>query len=109
MLNFEGRCCLQSGSAVDLHPELGFNTKEGGDISTHAASPIHASLKERQEDIISTLTKQQKNMSQCLGIQHRWAEGWCSLTLSPGAELPLLCGPGKYNRLEKTEKTVVKV
>lgn len=61
MLSFEGHRCLWLGfTAVDLHPELGFNTKEGGDISICAASPIYMSLTERQEDIISSITKQQK-------------------------------------------------
>lgn len=48
-------------------------------------------------------------MSPHLGVQHEWIKGQCSLTLSPGAELPVLHGSEKHRRLKETNNTVVKV
>lgn len=64
---------------------------------------------QKRQDIVSSLKKQNWCLILHLGIQHRWIEGQCSPTPSPGAELPVLHGPGKCRRLEKTDNRAAEV
>lgn len=66
-------------------------------------------VSQKRQDMVSNLTKQSRYLGPHLGIQHEWVEGLCPLTLSPGDELPVLHGPGKYRRLKETENSVAKI
>lgn len=64
---------------------------------------------QKRQDIVSSLTKQNRYLSPHAGIQHKWIEGQCPLTLSPGTKLSVLHGPGKCRTLEETDNSVAKV
>lgn len=110
VLSFEERHCLQAGfTTVDLLPELGFKNQRGRSyFHTCCFVNVYVSQK-KEDDIVSSTTRQKAYLSLHLGVQHEGVEWRCPLTLSPGAELPVLHSPGKYSRLKKTEKIVVKV
>lgn len=100
---------LKRGSACSQLSQLWSFKSQRGRSYFCTCCFISMNASQKRQDMVSSLTKQNRYLSSHLGIQHKWIEGQCPLTLSPGDELPVLHGPGKYRRLKETDNSVGKV
>lgn len=100
---------LKRGAArSQVSPLWSFKSQRGRSYF-YSCCFISTYVSQRRQDIASSLKNQTRYLSPHLGIQHKWIEGQCPLTLSPGAELSVLHGPGKCRRREKTDNRDAKV